>query len=94
MSLEEKKAVKRPTSQKRQIQSEKKRLINKSMRSEIRTLVRNLREAVAKGDKKLLESSLKDVYSLADKAVNKGVYKKNKASRIKSRVTAFIRKVA
>ncbi len=84
------KLVKRPTSQKRELQSEKKRLRNKAARSEIKTAIK----AVRQGDKEQKFQALKAAHSLLDKSVNKGVFKRNKASRLKSRLTAYVHKTA
>lgn len=83
------KLVKRPTSQKRELQSEKQRLRNKAVRSEIKTAIKAVRQACVQGDKEKKFAALKSMHSLVDKAVNKGVFKRNKASRLKSRLTAY-----
>ena len=89
---EKNKLEKRPTSQKRMLQNEKKRLRNKAARSEIKTAIKAVRQACLAGDKEKKFSSLKEMHSLVDKAANKGVFKRNKASRLKSRLTAFAHK--
>ena len=80
--------VKRPTAQKRAIQDEKRRLRNRSFKSEVRTTIRHFEEALPKGDFKAVQESLKDVYSMMDKGVKHGVFKLNKASRTKARLAA------
>ncbi len=84
----EKAKVKRPSALKRDIQSEKRRLINRSFKSQVRTAVRNFEESLPKGDDNAIAAQLKNVYSLMDKGVQKGIFKLNKASRTKSRLTA------
>ena len=84
----EEKKVKRPTAQKRDIQNEKRRLRNRVFKSEVRTAIRSLDECLTKGDKALVKEKLKEVYSLMDKGVKRGVFKLNKASRTKSRLAA------
>lgn len=84
----EKKKIKRPTAEKRMIQSKKKRLLNRAQRSEIRTAIRNLDKAIAGKDQAQSKKELDTVYSLVDKAVKTGVLKKNQAARTKSRLTA------
>lgn len=84
----EKKKSKRPSAIKRRIQSEKRRLINKSFKSEIRTATRTFEEALSAKNKESIQSALNQVYSLMDKGVKRGVYKCNKASRAKSRLAA------
>lgn len=83
-----KKKVKQPTAIKRDLQSEKKRLINKVYRSRVRTAIRNFQETVGKGDEAVSTVKLNEVYSILDKCVQKGVFKLNKASRTKSRLAA------
>lgn len=84
----EKGKVKRPTPLKRDEQSEKRRLRNKSFRASVRTAIRHLEEALPKGDQEANKKNLNEIYSLMDKGVKKGVYKQNKANRTKSRLAA------
>lgn len=79
---------KRPTPLKRDMQNEKKRLQNKAFKSSVRTSIRHFEDSVAKGDQAAIKESLNDVYSMMDKGVKRGVYKLNKASRTKARLTA------
>lgn len=88
--VEPKKKTKRPTAEKRMIQNKKRRLVNKAKKSQIRTAIRSFKEAVGSGDNQKAAEELNNVYSLVDKAVKNGIYKKNKASRTKSRLTALI----
>lgn len=81
----DKKRTKRPTALKRDIQSRKKQLRNKMFKSQVRTAMRTLKEAQTGG--KMTPEILSSVYSLLDKGVKKGVFKINKASRLKSRIT-------
>lgn len=84
----EKKQTKRPTAQKRNITSEKKRDINRAFKASVKTTVRNFEEALEKKDAALTKENLANVYSVMDKAVKRGVYKLNKASRTKARLAA------
>ena len=86
--VEEVKKVKRPTALKRDIQNEKRRLRNKAFKSQVRTAVRQFEEILPKGEPDAIKEKLNTVYSLMDKGVKKGVFKINKASRTKSRLTA------
>ncbi len=88
MAKEEKKKIKRPTAQKRDIQNSKKRLANRIFKSCVRTAIRKFEESLTKGDEKISQDLLNDVYALMDKGVKNGVFKLNKASRTKSRLTA------
>lgn len=85
---EEAKKERRPQAEKRAIQSEKRRLINKNFKSSVRTAIRKFEEELAKGDAAVTKKNLNEVYSLMDKGVKRGVYKLNMASRTKSRLTA------
>lgn len=85
MAKEEKKKTKRPTAQKRNITSLKKQLINKSFKSQARTTVRTFKEALQSKEKTDLTGQLNAIYSLADKGVKRGIFKQNKANRIKAR---------
>ena len=85
---EKKKKTKRPTAKKRDIQNEKRRFANKIFKSQVRTAIRKFEDTLAKGDEVLTTESLNNVYALMDKGVKKGVFKINKASRTKSRLTA------
>lgn len=80
--------ARRPTPLKRDLQNAKRRLLNKAFKSNVRTTVRRFDEAIAKGDAALIKQELDNVYSAMDKGVKRGVYKLNKASRTKARLTA------
>jgi small subunit ribosomal protein S20 len=82
------KKTKRPTAQKRIIQNEKRRLINRSHRSEIRTTIRQFEESIKTNDQYTIQTKLNSVYSMLDSAVSKGIYKQRTASRTKSRMYA------
>jgi small subunit ribosomal protein S20 len=69
---------------KRNRQNEKRRLRNKAVKSELRTLVRSFREAAASGDAEAAESTLKVASRKLDKAVSKGVIHRNQAANRKS----------
>lgn len=84
----EEKKERRPQAKKRDLQNEKRRLRNRSYRSSVRTAVREFEEVLAKGDKDAIKKSLNNVYSLMDKGVQRGVFKLNKASRTKARMSA------
>ena len=57
--------------------NEERRLRNKSVRSAVRTEIRNLREAVDAGDKAAAEAQLRVASRALDKAVSKGVFHRN-----------------
>lgn len=64
---------------------------NKAVKSELKTLVRKTREAIAGGDKEAAEAALKVASVKLDKAVSKGVVHKNQA---KNRKSAIAKQVA
>ncbi|MEE2814332.1 MULTISPECIES: 30S ribosomal protein S20 [Microbacterium] len=64
---------------------------NRAVKSELKTLVRKTREAIASGDKEAAEGALKLASVKLDKAVSKGVVHKNQA---KNRKSAIAKKVA
>lgn len=78
------KKAKRPSALKRHIQSEKRRVLNKTFRSKVATAIKTLEKAIKTAED---QGQLSAVYSLADKGVKKGIFKANKAARIKSRMT-------
>ncbi|WP_336923633.1 30S ribosomal protein S20 [Aquipuribacter sp. SD81] len=69
---------------KRNTQNEKARLRNKAVKSELRTLVRQFREAAASGDKDATQTALRRASRGLDKAASKGVIHKNQAANRKS----------
>lgn len=64
--------------------NEKARQRNVAVKSQLKTQVRKVREAVAAGDKKAAESALKSATTQLDKAASKGVIHKNQAANRKS----------
>ncbi|MGO2053098.1 30S ribosomal protein S20 [Arthrobacter sp. MYb211] len=67
---------------KRNLTNEKARLRNVAVRSEVKTVVRNVNDAIAAGDKDKATDALRLAGKKLDKAVSKGVlHKKNAANR-------------
>ncbi|VEG25710.1 30S ribosomal protein S20 [Actinomyces howellii] len=66
--------------------NEKARLRNQSVKSELKTHVRRVREAVEAGDKEAALALLKVASRKLDKAVSKGVIHKNQAANRKSKL--------
>jgi small subunit ribosomal protein S20 len=73
---------------KRARQTEKRTARNRANTSRLRSALRQLREALTKGDKTAAEQVFRQTVSALDKAVQKGVVHKNTASRYKSRLSA------
>lgn len=82
------------SAEKRVRQNEKRRLINRSNRSSLRTQIKKLRTALTDGDKAQSQELLLPTIRTIDKAVNKGILHKNTAARYKSRLTAHVNKLA
>ena len=64
--------------------NEKARLRNKAVKSELKTQVRRVREAVTAGDKDAATAALLTASKKLDKAVSKGVIHSNQAANRKS----------
>ena len=75
------------SAEKRVRQSEKRRVINRSHRSKVRTYIKKLRAALDSGNSEDVQSVLPEAISVIDKSVQKGVMHKNAAARYKSRLT-------
>ncbi|AOZ72926.1 30S ribosomal protein S20 [Boudabousia tangfeifanii] len=74
-------------SQKKRIKTnEKRRVRNQAYKSELRTLVRKTREAIAAGEKETAEDALRVASRKLDKAVSKGVIHANQAANRKSKL--------
>ncbi len=78
---------------KRVRQNEKRKEINRSNRSKLRTSIKKVRAAVVANDKSAGDVLLSTV-SLIDKAVNKGIIHRNTAARHKSRLTKHVNALA
>jgi small subunit ribosomal protein S20 len=77
--------TKRPSAQKRDIQNLKRRTRNRSMKAEAKTALRALELSIEKKQKAAAEKLLRTLFALVDKGTKKGLFKLNKASRIKAR---------
>jgi small subunit ribosomal protein S20 len=70
--------------------NEKARLRNKAVKSELKTYVRKVREAVAAGDKEAATAALQAATRKLDKAVSKGVIHANQAANRKSAIAKSV----
>ena len=68
--------------------------VNKSRRSEMRTFVRKVEEALAAKDPKAAEQALSDAAPRLARAAQKGIIHKNAASRKISRLAKRVRALA
>lgn len=82
------------SAEKRVRQNAKRKEINRSNRSKLRTSIKKLRTSVASHDKTGSVELLNPTVSLIDKAVNKGIIHKNTAARYKSRLTKHVNDLA
>jgi ribosomal protein S20 len=78
---------KRPSAEKRVITSKKKQLRNQSFKSRVKTTLKKFELAVQSGDVASISAGLSSVYSIADKAIKRGIFKKGKADRVKARAS-------
>ena len=83
-----------PQAKKRVRQAEKRRQHNVARRSGMRTAIKKVLQAVSDKNKELANSLFREASSLIDKAATKGLIKKNKAARDKSRLNAKIKELA
>lgn len=72
---------------KRHRQSERRRIRNRAVRSQVRSGIKGFLAAVRGENKETAAEQLKAVTRLLDSATGKGVYHKNTAARTKSRLT-------
>jgi small subunit ribosomal protein S20 len=72
-------------------QAEKRRRHNTALRSELRTAIKNVRKAIAGGDKAAAATVFRESMSTIDRIADKKIIHKNKAARHKSRLAASLR---
>ncbi|MEO0453658.1 MAG: 30S ribosomal protein S20 [Verrucomicrobiota bacterium] len=70
--------------------SERRRGINRSATSKARTAVKKVKSSVTEGEQQKATESLPKAYSAIDKAVKLGSIHRNKASRMKSRLSKAV----
>ena len=79
---------------KRQRQNLKRADRNNTIRAEVRTFVKKVREAVSKKDITLAKNTLLDAVKKIDKAVSKGILHANNGSRKVSRLSKLVSSLA
>jgi small subunit ribosomal protein S20 len=82
------------SARKRAKQAEKTRLHKMGLRSGMRTKIKNVINAVEKGDKAEADAAYKEAVPVIDSMINKGIVNKNKAARHKSRLNKMIKGMA
>jgi small subunit ribosomal protein S20 len=75
---------------KRARQTERRTVRNRANTSRLRTQLRDMREAIQKGDKAAAEHVYRQTVSVLDKAIQKGTLHENTAARYKSRLGARV----
>jgi|TARA_E500000178_G_scaffold174296_1_gene173432 small subunit ribosomal protein S20 len=83
-----------PQARKRAKQNDKQRARNASMRSLVRTKMKQVLAAVSAGDYAPAQEALSAAVPVIDRMANKGIIKKNKAARHKSRLNAKVKALA
>ncbi|HEY9137814.1 MULTISPECIES: 30S ribosomal protein S20 [Terriglobus] len=82
------------SSLKRSKQTIAKTAVNRSNKTKLRGSLRQLREALVKGDVEAVKTQYRATVSILDKSVQKGVLHDNTASRYKSRLNARVKALA
>ncbi|MCO6509495.1 MAG: 30S ribosomal protein S20 [Aridibacter famidurans] len=82
------------SAKKRIRQNVKRRAINRSNRSSLRTQIKKLRAALAEGNKTAAQEQLQPTISIIDKMVNKNILHRNTAARYKARLTRHVNELA
>jgi len=81
------------SAEKRMRQNERRKSINRSNRTRLRTEIKKLRAALT-GDADAIQTVLSQTISSIDKSVQKGVIHKNAAARYKSRLTMRVNQLS
>ncbi len=81
------------SAEKRNRQRIKRTARNRSIKSEFRTLMKRVREAIATGDQAAAQAALKPAVSALDGAASAGVIHRATASRKVSRLAAAVHKL-
>jgi len=79
-----------PSAEKRNRQATKQRLRNRTVRGRMRTAIKATLKAIEEGRKEDAQALAKESYRLIDRAYSKNVVKRNKASRLISRLHARV----
>lgn len=82
------------SAKKRVRSSEKQRAGNMTVKTKVKTVRRKTRDALTAGVVETSEQAVREYSSVLDKAVKRGVIKKNTAIRRKKRAVAALRKLA
>ena len=83
-----------PQAKKRAKQAEKRRNHNASLRSMVRTYIKNVVKAIDAKDLEKARTAYTAAVPVIDRMADKGIINKNKAARHKSRLNAHIKAMA
>ncbi|MFK7828195.1 MAG: 30S ribosomal protein S20 [Congregibacter sp.] len=83
-----------PQARKRARQSEKRRTHNASLRSFVRTNIKQVLAAIQSGDAAQARAAYDKAVPVLDRMADKGIIHKNKAARHKSRLNAQVKALA
>jgi small subunit ribosomal protein S20 len=81
------------SARKRARQAIERREHNMSLRTAVRTAIKNAKKAVAGGDKAAAEKALRDSQRMIDRVVAKGVLHRNAGDRHKSRLAQSFKSI-
>ena len=80
-------------SKKRARQNERKKAVNKTRRSRIRSFLRKVEEAIFSGNKESAQFALKAAQPELMRGVSKGIFHKNTVARKMSRLSAKVKAI-
>ena len=80
-------------SKKRARQNERKKAVNKTRRSRIRSFLRKVEEAILSGNKESAQSALRAAQPELMRGVSKGLFHKNTVARKMSRLSAKVKAI-
>ena len=79
---------------KRAKQADKQRAANAGLRTQLRSAIKKVQKAIASGDAKVAEATLRSEQSTIDAIADKRIIHKNKAARHKSRLAQQVKALA
>lgn len=83
-----------PQARKRARQNDKRRAHNASLRSLVRTKIKQVIAAIRSGDAEAARTAFDNAVPVIDRMAGRGIIKKNKAARHKSRLNAKVKALA
>ncbi len=81
------------SAQKRARQAQERRVHNMSLRTAVRSAIKNAKKALAAGDKAAAEKTLRESQRIIDRVVAKGILHRNAGDRHKSRLAQSLKTV-